>query len=154
MFDRRKIYNEYIDLWEKIEALNKAAEAAVEAGNLIFETHKHKGELAYELADDKWELSEDYFGQANKLLPKTKELLDSLQQNLDCSQYESCAMIGFAKKLKVKVLFLNGNEVIGHIYPVESDYCGSPYFLIVEDTKEILYMDNFWEIDTIEMVVN
>ena len=85
--------------------------------------------------DGHWRRADEESDKVAKLereIDHCYKMLVSLVPSGFLSEYESCATVGHAVKVAVKVVFFGGEEAVGHIYPWEGDYTGPPYYLSCE----------------------
>lgn len=146
---RKNIYSEWVVLTEKIKDLENKKMSAKEKADKIFEEFKSNVELAYEKADEAgWILCDELDDEIKILEEKSKSLFKFLQENqFDLSDFQSCCAYGLSIKKPVKVIFLDGKEVCGLIYPLIYDN-PQEMILCTEDGEEY-YLDEGWEVDSV-----
>lgn len=159
---RKEIYKE----WQ--EAIDKAATAKAEnirytkLGDEIFST-KYEGSFANyddrngdDEMDGYWGMADEEAATMAKMELKAEDLYRQLFASVPedfLDDYESYGNVSHPIKKLVRIQFFSGEEMVGYIYPCESDYCGPPYY-VRDGISSTTHHINYGElIESVQLVI-
>jgi len=154
--ERRSLYQKWAELINEIDLLNKAKKQAEIDANAAFEQLKSVDiERAYEAGDRAgWGKCDEYQAEVAKKEVEAQQLYKLMNDNLfpNLEDFESCGQIGHSVKKKLEVTFLDGSVAVGYIYPWEGDYCGPPYYFIIDGLSGTIDIDEGWNIYDVNLL--
>lgn len=146
--ERRIVYQKWLSLTQEIKRLNAEKESAYARGDKVFHELKSTNnvEIAYEKADEAgWLLYDELSISADSAKLEVEGLFKTLQENqFELSEFQSCCAYGISDKKPVKVILLDGRELIGVVYPLVYD--NPQEMLLVADDGSEYFLDEGWEV--------
>jgi hypothetical protein len=150
--ERKEYYKELKEIENRIPILEQQEATAIQLGEVVFnKLSAIDTEKAYEEADKAgWISADELHDQIADAKTRREELYSILDKYEFCfDEYESTGAYGITEKKKVKVIFLDGREEFGLIYPWVYDN-PSDYYLRTENGT--IDLGEGWEIAEIVLI--